>query len=533
MNESLTLVLELAALTAVWLLAVGLTRPLQHRKQLGAGAGGGRVVGALLAYAARPLTVILLTELVLIAARPWAPFAAWRESHPGHLDAWRLFWLGVAVLNLLDGMVHAFFAWRRREFPVPDLLHDILRAVLVLALAFGVLKVELGIDIGPLLASTALLTAVVGFALQGVLGNLLAGMSLHLTRSLRPGAWVMIDDLEGRVVATNWRETRLRDRRGHMWVVPNGKVAEARINNYQDPTPLRGHQVEVGASYSDAPDDVIDALVQAALAVPEVRRTPAPRADVTAYLDFGINYRLMFWTTDYPRHVIIDGEVKRMIWYQFKRRGIEIPFPMSDVLLNDFMAVVYNQRRIPPSERDLDDVVADLRRSRLVTDLATDAEGAPLLSDDDLRVLAPRVRRLRYARGETLCRQGAEGETFWVLTRGTLKGSIEQDGGGVEFTVEPGAVVGEMSLLTGIPRSATLTVDASAEVLEFDADAFGVLLGLQDDLPGRLSDLAAARAAENRAALEASARDRAAAGEVVLEREGILGRLLRFVKRSA
>ncbi|HPF35939.1 MAG TPA: mechanosensitive ion channel family protein [Candidatus Krumholzibacteria bacterium] len=532
MNEYLPLILETCAMALIWLLSVGLTRPLQHRKHLGPGARGTRMLGALLTYAARPLLVILLTELALVAARPWAPLAAWRASHADHLDAWRMFWLGVAALSLLDGLVHAFFAWRRRDFPLPDLLHDILRAVLMLALAFGVLKAELGIDIGPLLASTALLTAVIGFALQGVLGNLLAGMSLHLTRSLRPGAWVRIDDLEGRVTATNWRETRLRDRRGHMWVIPNGKVAEARINNYQDPTPLRAHQIEVGASYSDAPDEVIEALVQAALEVPEVRRSPAPRADITSYLDFGINYRLLYWTTDYPRHVIIDGEVNRMIWYQFKRRGIEIPFPMSDVLLNDFMAVVYNQRRIPPSERQLDDVVADLRRSKLVTELVTDDQGLPLLDDDDLRQVAPRVRRLRYARGETLCRQGDDGDVFWVLVKGALAGAIAKDGGEIDFQVQPGAVVGEMSLLTGVCRSATLTVTASAEVLEFDASAFGALLSLHDELPARLSDLAAARAAQNRAALEESARDRAAEREVVLERDGILGRLLRFVKGS-
>lgn len=533
MNAYLPLILELAAMALVWFAASGLTRPLHHRKHLGPGAASGRIIGSLLTRMARPLLVILLTELLLIAARPWAPLTAWREVHGDHLDAWRMFWLGMAVLNLVDGSVRAFFAWRRREYPVPDLLHDIIRAVLVLALAFLALKVELGIDIGPLLASTALLTAVVGFALQGVLGNLLAGMSLHLVRSLRPGVWVQIDDLEGRVTATNWRETRLRDRRGRMFVIPNAKVAEARINNYEDPTPLRGHQIEVGASYSDAPDEVIEALVQAALEVPDVRRSPAPRADITGYLDFGINYRLLFWTTDYPRHVIIDGEVNRMIWYQFKRRGIEIPFPMSDVLLNDFMAVVYNQRRIPPSQRQLDDVVADLRASRLVSELVVDAEGRPLLDDDDLHAVAPRLRRLRYGRGETLCRQGEDGDVFWVLVRGRLAGAIEQDGGAVEFAVEPGAVVGEMSLLTGVPRSATLTVAASAEVLEFDEHAFGALLGLHDDLPARLSELAAARAAQNRAALEASARHRAAEGEVELEQAGILRRLLRFVKRSA
>lgn len=534
MNAYVPLIIEFTVMGMLWLLATGITRPLRRRSTPN-GPGGvavGPLIGYLLAHLARPLAVIVLTEVAVIAAQPWAPFADWHAGHQEHLTAWRMFWVGMAALDLIDALVHAFFAWRRREYPVPDLLQDIIRFLLIMALAFGVLKVELGIDIGPLLASTALLTAVIGFALQGVLGNLMAGMSLHLVRSLQPGAWVRVGDIEGRIMSTNWRETRIRTRRGHMYIIPNGKVAEATICNFEDPTPLRGHQIEVGASYSDEPDQVIDALVAAARAIPEVRTSPAPRADVTGYLDFGINYRLLFWTTDYANHVVIDGEVNRMIWYQFKRHGIEIPFPMSDVLLNDFMAVVYNQRRIPPSEKQLDDVVADLRGSKLVSELVVDAEGAPLLDDGDLRAVAPFVRRHRYARSEPLCLQGEEGETFWILVRGTIEGSIAQDGGTIEFTIEPGAVVGEMGVLTGLPRSATLQVGESAEVLEFDATAFGKLLGLHDDIPERLSDLAAERAAANRTALEAQARERASSTEVVLEKEGILGRLLRFVKRS-
>ena len=289
----------------------------------------------------------------------------------------------------------------------------------------------------------------------------------------------------------------------------------------------------MGASYSDEPDEVIAALIEAATSVDDVRATPAPTAVITEYLDFGINYRLIFWTTDYSRHIFIDGEVNRKIWYQFKRRGIEIPFPMSDVLLNDFMAVVYNQRRIPPTAADNSDMVRNLAQSKLVTDLVVDEQGEPLLTNEDLHRLAPLVHRRLYTSNETLCTQDEFGETFWVLQSGRLDGAIEQDGQKVvSFELKPGAVIGEMSVLTGAPRSATITVADSATILEFDLEAFGVLLGLHDDLPQRLSELAAERAAENRVALEELARSRAADNDIVLEQASILGRLMRFVKRG-
>jgi len=221
-----------------------------------------------------------------------------------------------------------------------------------------------------------------------------------------------------------------------------------------------------------------------------------------------------------------------MIWYKFKRRGIEIPFPMSDQLLNDFMAVVYNQRRIPPSEAETDTTVDELWRSDLCTKLVVDEHGESLLTREDLARVAPLVRCLPFTHGETLCKQEEEGETFWVVSRGQLAGVVEKDGETVvSFELGPGSVVGEMSALTGVPRSATLTVAESAALLEFSPAAFRALLGLHDQLPERLSELAAARVAENRQVMEELARTRENREEVTLEKDGILRRLLRMIGR--
>jgi len=260
------------------------------------------------------------------------------------------------------------------------------------------LHVKLDIDIAPLLGASALVTAVVGFALQGVLGNLLAGLSLHVVRSAVPSDWVAVGDIEGEVIQTNWRETRLRTIAGHIVVVPNNTVAAAIIRNMSRPTLLRRHLINVAASYSDAPGDVIDALLQCALAVPEVLREPAPSALVTEYKDFGINYALRFWTYQYFDRSGVEGDVMRIIWYHFKRRGIEIPFPMSDKLLNDLMEVLQHQRRMPPDQVDVQRTVTDLLRSDFATRLLVDGNGAPLLKESDLAGPAKSVRRIRFTK---------------------------------------------------------------------------------------------------------------------------------------
>ncbi|NTV04016.1 mechanosensitive ion channel [bacterium] len=534
MSDSTWIVVEVLAMLAIYGLASVLTARLRRgkRRERGSGSALLHLSRSLAGCASRPVAVLLLSQAALMLLDSMPEAAAWLRARPSHLEAWRMFWLGVLAVELIEGLAVQAYALRRRVFPIPDLLLDIIRALFVLAVGFAVMKLQMGIDIAPLLASTALLTAVVGFALQGVLGNLLAGMSLHLVGSFRAGQWISIGDLEGHVVGTNWRETQVRTRAGHYITVPNAKVAEALIHNMEQPNPVRRHSVNVGASYGDAPDEVLAALLAAAHSVPDVRANPAPAAMITGFLDFGINYRLDFWTTQFYKHSLIDGDVNRMIWYQFKRRGIEIPFPMSDKLLNDFMTVVNGQRRLEPEDRELAARLDDLLGSDLCTKLVVDAEGRPLLDREALARVAPLLRRLPYTRGETVFVQGESGETFHVVVRGRLAVRVVKDADvAAEFELGPGAVVGEMSLMTGAPRSATVTVTESAELLEFGPAAFRAMLALRDEIPEALATLAAERAAQNRTTLDRLSQEHEAAADAVVERHGILSRLLAMIGR--
>ncbi|MEZ4386437.1 MAG: mechanosensitive ion channel family protein [Candidatus Krumholzibacteriia bacterium] len=508
---------ELVVLLLVFLLALALASPVRRRTR-----HDQRGLGGFAHHLVRPALVLILTPLVAVALGQWPPAHEWLAAYPNHVRAWMVFWAGVATVGLGEAVARQVVAWRGREWPVPELLEDMLRVVLILPFAFLVLRLELGWNIGPLLASTALVTAVLGFALQGVLGNLLAGMSLHLTRTVKQGDWIQVGEVEGRIKRTNWRETRVHTINGHELIVPNSELAGSVIHNLNHPTALRRHRVDVGASYSDAPDEVIAALEEAARAVPDVLEKPAPEAIVTTFEDYGINYRLRYWTRQYHRRAYIDGQVCRHIWYKFKRRGIEIPFPMSDKLLNDFMTVVYQQRKLESDDRDVAAIARDLADSQLGAMVPLDAA--------DFARLAPRVRREAYTHGEVLMAQGDAGESFHVLVSGRLQGRIAGPDE-VTFEVGPGAVVGEMSLLTGEPRVATLTVAESSELLTFDREAFVALLGLKDTVPECLADLAASRMAQNRAAADASRAAREQVAADPQERAGVLRRLLGFLGR--
>jgi small-conductance mechanosensitive channel/CRP-like cAMP-binding protein len=521
---------NIALAAALLLAAYLLTIPLRRRYGPSYGAepkrrSGRQFVGALLNYLAFSIVVLV----------PSIPLIWWlnRVEEPGdwplYYQAWLSFWIIHLMIRFAEGLFVEIFVQLGRACPFTRLSRGLLRLALMLGVAFMLIKYQLRFDIAVLLTSTAIVTGVIGFAMQGVLGNLLAGMSLHASRSMALGDWIDVDGTIGKVILVNWRETRLRTLGGHMVIVPNGKLADLTVRNFSSPTSLRRHEVPVAASYGDAPGDVIAALIEAAQSVPTVEKHPAPDAYVTGFKDFCIEYVLRFWSRQYEQYMMIEGDVMRMIWYKFNRRGIEIPFPMSGRLLGNFLEAVHAQKFEKPLASEIERVVDDLLRSDFGRKLMADSEGICRLSRDELRAVARNVKRTYFTCGETLMRQNDDGESFYVLVQGKVHGSIENSdtARNVEFELQSGALFGEMSLLTGLPRSATMTAVTDCELLEFDRTAFTHLLSLREEIPQVLSDLAAARARENAESLE---KLRASAVvPPVLARDGILHRLSRMV----
>ncbi|MBN2316808.1 MAG: mechanosensitive ion channel [Sedimentisphaerales bacterium] len=521
---------NIAIAAALLLVAYMLTIPLRHRYGSPYSTepiqrSGRQFAGALLSYLAFSILILVPSIPIIYGLNRAEAFEDWSPYH----KAWLSFWSIHLVVRLAEGLFVEIFVQLGRTSPMTRLSRGLLHLAIMLGVAFMLIKYQLGFNISVLLTSTAIVTGVIGFAMQGVLGNLLAGMSLHASRSISVGDYIEVDDRIGKVILVNWRETRLRTLGGHMVIIPNAKLADLTIRNFSSPTSLRRHEVAVAASYGDKPGDVIDALIEAAQCVPMVEKHPAPDAYVTGFKDFCIEYVLRFWSKQYEQYIMIEGHVMRMIWYKFSRRGIEIPFPMSGRMLGNFMEAVHAQQFEMPLASEIERCVDDLLRSDFGCKLMADAEGVCLLSRDELKAVARSVKRTYFTQGEVLMHQNDTGESFYVLIRGKLHGSISNPdvSRNVEFDLGTGTLFGEMSLLTGLPRSATITAVTHCEVLEFDRTAFTCLLSIQEEILHVLSDLAAARTAENAEALE---KLRAIADiPSDLTRDGIMNRLKRML----
>lgn len=445
-----------------------------------------------------------------------------------YIEAVLVLFVAVLAIRLLDTALRLWYDRRHRPLPIPDLLRDLVLAVLYLVVLFFVLNNILQVNIAPILATSAILTMIVGLALQGVLGNLLSGISLHITKTFSRGDWVGIAGHEGIVLDTNWREMRLLDRQYNIVVVPNTTAAAETITNFSHPDKRTGMVFNLKMGYEAPPDEVIAILLQAARDCPEVLKEPAPQAFLMGYEVFGVSYKLKFWSTDFTRKNIIIGDVARLAWYKLRRRGLGIPVSMSDGL----RAIAGPILKTPAKEALGPDETECLRS--LFEHLRTGETAGPLLvSDEELKLLASLVRKSNFGLGEVLFRQGDLGTTCFIVVRGRIRGEIayheNEKTYTSEFTVGRGEIFGEMSLFTGMPRTATGVVIEGAELLEIDAASFAVLLKHNPALAEAIAEVVSARNARNVETLkkikELSAHDIAK----VTDKSSVLAHLKRLV----
>lgn len=451
------------------------------------------------------LPVALVAVAAFLRIAPVRRFLFPTERFHPFLDAALVFFFIFLLVRFVDALLLVWFAHRHREFPLPDVLHSLILAVFYLVILFVILKGTLGINITPFLATSAILTMILGLAFQGVLSNILSGMSLHFTRSFSKSDWVKIGEDEGIVVDTNWRETRIFDRFSNIIVLPNNLVASEKITNFSSPGKKTALSLPVKAGYDAPPASVIEALKEAAADVPEVLTTPAPEVHILGYEDFGVSYLLKYWVSNYARKYAVLSDVGRLVWYKFKRRGIAIPFPLTDSVAG----VLRSMERGPapgPLQEEREENFQDLMASSFLRAQEGPKKGALLVSEEAVRNLASSVRRGRFTPGEVLCRQGERGESCYIVARGKIRGEIlyqEKDRTyKSEFMVEKGSLFGEMSLFTGMPRTATGIVEEESVLLEVTLADFSRLLGNNPGLAEVIADLVSRRNRKNRAFLE-------------------------------
>ncbi len=368
------------------------------------------------------------------------------------------------LLQLFDLLLWEYALGKRRHVVVPRLLVDLFNFIILIAIALVVLKQVFNVDLSALLITSTVVSAVIGLALQDILGNVVAGLALQLERPFAVSDWVLVSGQEGQVMQMNWRTLTIRTRDNHNVIVPNANVAKQEIVNYSRPTPLQRMHATVGIAYRHPPAVVKEALSRAAAGAEGVSLDPPPEVIVKDFGEFAIHYDVRYWITDYARAHQIGDAVLTRIWYELRRADLTIPFPARDItvrtLAEDHQAQAQEQLRR--------DTFAELRPLAVF---------APL-SDAQIEMLVRGADLHRYTNGEALVRQGDAGDSLFVLKSGKVRVDVRSESGQVTAVAAlgPGDFFGEMSLLTGEPRTASVVAQSETEVVVVDKPDFAAVL---------------------------------------------------------
>ena len=374
------------------------------------------------------------------------------------------------VLAIVNAVVTVLANPWRQDRPsdrFPAIVQDFVVIVL-----FGIIGTVLLRE--QLLTTSAVGAVVVGFALQDTLGNLFAGLAIQIEKPFRVGQWVQFGDREGQVQEITWRATKLRTKSGQFLIVPNSVISKEPVINHSEPTIPTRIDVEIGASYNSPPNEVKRAMMEAMANSPLVMKAPEPQVVIKGFGASSIDYLAQFWIEDYAIDRTARDQVRTNLWYTFRRHNIEIPYPIQ---------VQYERDEEPlRSDRHIAAAAEHLGAVDLFRPLSVEAR----------QTLSMASREHLFAGGEAIVRQNAEGDSMFVVLSGQARVVLEP--AGQEVAVIPaGGFFGEMSMLTGDKRTATVKAVGDTAVLEISAKDFRELAETNPGLLEHISNVVATR----------------------------------------
>ena len=400
------------------------------------------------------------------------------------------------------------------RMPALRMTEDLATAALYVGWGFVWLRMA-GVDLGSLVTTSAVITAVLAFAMQDTLGNVLGGLFLQLDRSLRVGDWVRVEQATGRIVEIGWRHTAVQTRDRETVIVPNGWLVKNRftvIGARGDPMPLWRRWVRVNVDLAAPPGDVCRVLEEAVrnAEIPLVHAEPPPDAVLLEITPRYGAYAVRYWLENPARDDPTDSLVRQHIIAALARNDMRIGANYTEQLNLEDDEAHRNAERARERGRRLE----CLQRVEL---FAT-------LSNEERESLVDHLVRAPFAAGDVMTRQGAVAHWLYLLVRGEADVWHEQ---GTLHThigkLGPGSVFGEMGMMTGTPRGATVTASTDVEAYRLDKEGFAQIIKARPDLANEMSRVLSARAAELRAKTEAAAH---AASED--DHDDILERVRRF-----
>jgi small-conductance mechanosensitive channel/CRP-like cAMP-binding protein len=394
------------------------------------------------------------------------------------------------IVALVNRCVWDFYFEKKRQTPIPHFLREVVAGVIFLVALLLVLWYGYHAEhwLTGLLAGSGVAAIILGFAGQNLFGGIIAGISLQINRPYRVGDWLQLGERFAEVMEINWRSTRLRTNDAIYLDIPNNEIVKQTIINLHYPTEIHAMRIRVGLEYRVPPNLVKDVLARAASSANGVLAHPPVKVFLVDFSDSAVIYEIKFYMGNHARINEINDAVRTNVWYELKRQRLSIPFPIRKLQLERHVGSLVQE--------DHAEARAILRNDRLFQ----------CLPDGHLENLLRNSKLDHFGRGEAVIEEGAEGESLFVLLRGTAHVTVGKQGTSVRVGgLRPGDCFGEMSLLTGERRSATVRAEGDCYVIEISKPVMAEVLRDSPQCLEQLSELLARRKMENEGILKDTA----------------------------
>lgn len=405
----------------------------------------------------------------------------------------------------------------RLGIPLPRILADIVTAIAIIVVLIVTGK-RAGFSVAGLITTSAVLTAVLGFALQDTLGNIMGGLALQMDNSVKSGDWISLGagQPQGRVTEIRWRYTAIETRAWETIVIPNAVLMRSQVTilgrRHGEAAQWR-RSIDFFVDYDIAPTQIVEAL--AALGTtpfPSVAAVPSPHVLFTGYREQLAQYSLRYWLTELGRDDIIDSEMRIRLWYHLARAGIAIAVPTQHVTLTAQTPT----RQAHAAALDMTQRLAALDQVELFAPITAEARTQ----------LAAAMQRTLFAAGETVTKQGDTTDELYVIVAGTASVRIATHDHELEVArLGPGQFFGEMSLLTGEARAATVAALTDLHCYRIAKLAFSKVLAAAPQLAEPIADVLTKR---REALLAAHDNDETQPVRIVRSKQDLIGRIRGF-----
>ncbi len=503
---------------------------------------------------ASPWTVLLLAIALTMLAGLIGKFTPGKRRRIKRATILFMLYLTTFILAAILGMVHAE-GWSRRVWFLADLFEVLVVidyvAILLFDLVLLGLRIEVanivhdlalgaayilafigilhrsGVHLSGIIATSAVVTVVLGLSLQATLGNVLGGIALQLDDSIHVGDWVQLaSGQQGKITAIRWRHTVVETRNWDTIIVPNSGLLGENITilgQRQDQPVQHRMWVYFNIDFRYSPEEVINVVEDGlqSTPIPNVAAFPPPNC---ICFDFSrnekggesyANYAVRYWLTELAADDPTSSAVRVRTYVALKRAGIPLAVPGQTV----WVSMDDPQHKERKLQRELSHRMQALEHIEMF---------AQLNADDRMR-LAEGMRPAPFGRGEIITRQDSAAHWLYVVTKGEVEVRIRGEGGVEKLVTRMGApnVFGEMGVMTGERRTASVIAATEVDCYRIDKEVFKAVLRSRPEMVEVISQVMAKRRvdlAAVREGLDAEAKKR----RVTAERSKMLSSIQSF-----